>query len=254
MMRLLRHFANELRLMLYVKRRYWFESVLSMLFIVGMFCALLYAVVSVSGTSISSGDLDTMIVGFVLWLFATGSYNSAANDVAEETRHRTIENTYIAPMSFTQILAVRAMLQLLVAAALLASGMGIVDQLAADRIHINLPRVLGTALLAAPALAGVGYVVAGLLLLLKKVQVVHALMYFVLISLVALPAYPVNVFAVLPYSLACAAMKASMTGMAIPARVYLLIAANSFAYLTLGLLLFARLEKRARRLGVLGHW
>lgn len=27
-----------------------------------------------------------MIVGFVLWLFATGSYNSAANDIAEESR------------------------------------------------------------------------------------------------------------------------------------------------------------------------
>jgi ABC-2 type transport system permease protein len=248
------HFANEMRLILYIKRRYWFESLLGLLFIVGLFCGLVYSVVSISGKSVSSGDLDSMIVGFVLWLFATGSYNSAANDVAEETRHRTIEHIYVAPISFAGILGVRALLQLLISAALLATGMGIVDYLTAGRMHVNILHVLGTALLAAPALVGVGYTIAGSLLLIKKVQVIHAIMYFVLISLVALPAFPINVFAVLPYSLACAAMKASLTGVTIPGNVYLLIAANSAVYLGLGLLAFSRLERRARRLGVLGHW
>lgn len=249
----LHHLHNEARLMLYLQRRYWFESLLGFLFIIGLFCALLFSVVSVSGKSVASGSLDTMIVGFVLWLFATGSYNSAANDVAEESRHRTIEHIYVAPVGFARILAQRAVLHLAVAALLLAVGMWIAGRLTAGRIHVDVLQVLGTALLAAPALAGVGYAVAGLLLLMKKVQVMHALMYFVLIGLVALPAYPVNGLALLPYALASAAVKASVAGAAIGPGVYLLIGLNSAVYLALGLLAFRLLERHARRLGVLGH-
>lgn len=254
MMRALHYAANELRLNLTIKRRYWFESVLGILFLVGLFCALLYSVVSVSGKSMSSGELDTMIVGFVLWMFATGSYNSAANDIAEETRHRTIEHLYVAPVPFAAILGLRALLNLLFSALLLACGMAVINYLTAGRMQLDVPRVLGTALLAAPALVGLGYVVAGLLLLFKKVQVLHAMMYFVLMSLVAMPAYPINGLALLPYALAAAVVKAAARGAEIGPAAYWLIGANSAAYLALGLLLFAWMEKRARRIGVLGHW
>ena len=122
------------------------------------------------------------------------------------------------------------------------------------RLQSDLGPLLAATLLAAPSMVGVGYAMAGVLLLAKRAELTHGLMYFALISLVALPAFPANGFALLPYALGAAAAKAAAGGSVIDARTYALIAANSAAWLAAGLLLFRALERRARRLGVLGHW
>lgn len=248
------HLLNELRMMYYMKRRYWFETIGGIIFFGCLFSAMVYAVLSVSGKSFASGELDTMVVGFVLWLFASHSYSSAAKDVAEETHQRTIEQLYIVPLPLTALLGLRTAVHLLSSLMVLIGGLAVVDLLTDNRLKLDMFPVLGAILLAAPALIGVGYVIAGLLLLLKKAEIVHALMYFALISLVALPAYPANGLALLPYALGAAAVKASALGAVLEPSTYALIAANSLAYMTVGLIAFRALEKRARKLGVIGHW
>jgi hypothetical protein len=254
MRRAANHLLNELRMMYYIKRRYWFETVGGLVFFAGLFSAMVYAVLSVSGKSFASGELDTMTVGFLLWLFASHSYSSAAKDVAEETHQRTIEQLYIVPLPVAALLGLRTTVHLLSSLFVLIGGLAVIDLITANRLKLDIVQVLGAILLAAPALIGVGYVIAGLLLLLKKAEIVHALMYFALISLVALPAYPVNALALLPYALASAAVKAAALGAILSPATYLLIAANSLVYLAGGLVSFHYLEKRARKLGVIGHW
>ncbi|MDR7333021.1 hypothetical protein [Roseateles asaccharophilus] len=254
MKRALPHLFNELRLMLYLKRRYWYETVLGLVFLLGLGAALVYAVVTVGGKPLDSGALDTLIVGAVLWHFAAASYASASNDIAEETRQRTVEQLYIVPLSLARLLGLRALLHLLASAMTLCVAVAALQWLLDGRLQSDLGPLLAAALLAAPSLAGVGYAVAGVLLLAKRAELTHGLMYFALVSLVALPAFPANGFALLPYALGAAAAKAAAGGAVIDGFTYALIAANSAAWLAAGVLLFRTLERRARRLGVLGHW
>ncbi len=254
MNRAMHHLLNELRLMLYLKRRYWYETVLGLLFLLGLGAALVYAVVTVGGKSFDTGALDTLIVGAVLWHFAAVSYASASNDIAEETRQRTIEQLCIVPMGLDRLLGLRAALHLLGGTVTLLVAMTALQWLTDGRLQSDLGPLLAATLLAAPSMVGVGYAMAGVLLLAKRAELTHGLMYFALISLVALPAFPANGFALLPYALGAAAAKAAAGGSVIDARTYALIAANSAAWLAAGLLLFRALERRARRLGVLGHW
>jgi|GEM_PF-2488846 len=254
MRRVIGHLGNELRLAWYLRRRYWFESVLGVTVLVTMFCALLYALMTVGGKSLASGALDTTIVGFVLWQFAIVSYSSASNDIAEETRQRTVEQLVIVPLPLAGLLAARAAIHLLAGAGVLVAGFLLVGWVADGRLQFSLADVLLPVLLASPSLMGIGYVVAGVLLLAKKLEIAHGLMYFALISLVALPAYPVNPFSLLPYALGAATAKAAAVGVDVPATVHVMIAANSAAYLLAGLVAFSWMERRARRLGLLGHW
>jgi len=92
------------------------------------------------------------------------------------------------------------------------------------------------------------------LLLAKKAEFAAALMSPALIGLIALPAYPVNVLALLPFALGSAATKVAATGVVLPGFVFMLIALNSANYLALGLLVHGWAERRARALGVTGHF
>lgn len=251
---LLHYLKNEARLSWYLRRRYWFESILALALVVAAFIALLFIVVSASEQSLTSGALDSMIVSFALWLFAVSAYSSASNDIAEETRQRTLEQIYLSPLPLATVLALRTLLNLLEASVMLAIAMTVIFCLTDGRLRMNAGHVFVAALIAAPALVGVGYFMAGIQLLVKKAEVVHALVYPALIGLVALPAYPVNLMTFLPFALGAASAKAAAVGESLPLTVFSVVAVNSLIYLLAGIYLYALAERQARRLGILGHF
>lgn len=248
------HLFNELRLFMYIKRRYWFETVLSFLLITVLFGGLIYAVVVAGGRSFDSGALDTMTVGFALWLLAAASYSSASSDIAEEMRQRTIEQLCLAPLSLSRLLGLRAVLHVIFAVLTFLLVWLAISRLTDGRLHGDLISILGIAALSVPSLVGFGFAMAGLLLLVKRAEVVYAMGYLGLVTLVALPAYPLNPLALLPYALGAATAKAAAKGAVIPALVYGCIVINSLLYLAAGVGTFVLFERRARSLGVLGHW
>lgn len=254
MKRLPHHLVNEARLSWYLRRRYWFETLLALAVLVTMFGGLLYAVSSVSEARLESGALDGMIVSFALWVFAVAAYGSASNDVAEETRQRTLEQLYLSPLPLARLLGIRAGLNLLEAALILGIALLIIYGVTEARLHMRVPDTMAVAMLAAPALMGVGYLMAGVLLLAKKAEMVHVLFYPALIALVAVPAYPFNALYFLPFAAGAGAARAAANGEVLSAGVFALVALNSIAYLVIGVGVYRWAERQARRLGILGHF
>ncbi|QPF76321.1 hypothetical protein G8A07_27570 [Roseateles sp. DAIF2] len=249
-----RHLGNELRRAFYLQRRYWFEALLGVAMVLGLFGGLVLAVLSATGKGLDSGEADGLIVGFVVWLFAAAAFQSASNDVQQETEQRTLEQLCLAPLPLWALLSLRALLQVGGGLLLLLPSLLLLEWLTDGRLPLPYGPVLGATLLAAPALIGLGYAVAGLLLLVKRGELMMAATFPLVIGLVALPAYPLNALAGLPYALGAAAARAAAAGAQLPPAVYGWILLNSVAYLLLGLVTYAVLERRARRLGVLGHF
>lgn len=108
--------------------------------------------------------------------------------------------------------------------------------------------------MASPALVGLGYALAGVMLLAKKAELLLTAMFPVLIGLVALPAYPVNALGLLPYALGAATARATAAGAQPEPLVWLLIALNGLVWALIGGLVYRWTEWRARHLGVLGHF
>src|SRR5690606_24562931 len=111
MMRLFHHLYNEFWRKLYLLRRYWFEAVLSLGLALFLFGGLIFTVLSVGGSTLDSGAVDGIIVGFAIWLFANTAMSGAMGDVEEETEQRTLEQICLAPLPLGALLAVRALLQ-----------------------------------------------------------------------------------------------------------------------------------------------
>lgn len=248
------HLANELRRNWLIKRRYWFETLLAFGFLAAMFGGLLFAVLSVSGQSLDSGGADGLIVGFAIWLFAAAASGSASQDIQQETEQRTLEQLCIAPLPLWALLALRAVLTLLGALLTLGLALGSSHWLTGGRLQGDWGLTVAACVLAAPALLGLGYAVAGVMLLAKKAELLMVAVFPLVIGLVALPAYPVNALAWLPYALGAATARATAQGAEPEALVWLLIAGNGLAWAAAGLLVYRLLERRARRLGVLGHF
>jgi len=252
MTRLWRHGLNEARRSLWLARRYWIETLLGLGFVLSLFGGLVFAVLKASGQSLGSGRADGLIAGFALWMFASGAAHAGSKEIVEETRQRTLEQLNLAPLSLEGLLAIRLVLGLAFGLALLVLSLLLIGGLTEGRVQIS-PAVLGLALLGCPALAGLGYAIAGLSLLVKHGELLMVAAYPVVIALVSLPAYPVSELAWLPYALAAAGARAAATGGTLATEVWPWVALNSGAYLSLGLLCFRGCLRQARRLGVLGH-
>lgn len=178
---------------------------------------------------------------------------TGVTEIMQETDQRSLEQLSLAPIRLDTLLALRLLLDLLLGIALLMLTLGVAHLLTGGRVTLS-PAVLGLAILGVPALVGVGYALAGVLLLVKRGEVLLVIGFPLLIGLIALPAYPVNWIAGLPYALCAAAVRTAAAGGAIPVDVWGWIALNGLLYLIAGRMLFARLLRRARELGVLGHF
>lgn len=249
---LFHHLLNEARRSVGLARRYWIETLLGLGFVISLFGGLLLAVVKTTGQDLASGQADGLIAGFAIWMFASGAALAAGKEITEETRQRTLEQLCLSPLSLQRLLALRLTLELAVGLLLLALTLAAAAWLTGGRV-MPAPALFGLTLLGMPALVGVGYALAGALLLVKRGELLAVAAYPALIALVALPAYPLNGLAVLPYALAAAAARTAALGTAIAPSCWALIALNAGAYLLLGLWLFRRAEAKARRLAVLAH-
>lgn len=248
------HLVNELQRGWLLKRRYWFETLLAFGFLATMFGGLLFAVLSVSGQSLDSGDADGLIVGFAVWLFAAAASGSASQDIQQETEQRTLEQLCIAPLPLWALLGLRAVLTLLGALLTLLVALALAQVLTGGRLQGDWGLTVAACVLAAPALLGLGYAMAGVMLLAKKADLLMVAVFPLVIGLVAVPAYPGNALAWLPYALGAATARATAQGAEPEAVVWLLIAGNGLAWAVTGILAYGLLERRARRLGVLGHF
>lgn len=251
--RLVHHLLNEARRAVCLARRYWVESLLGFGLVASLFGGLLFAVLQASNASLAAGGADGLIAGFAVWVFASAAAQGSSSEIMQETEQRSVEQLSLAPIRLETLLALRLLLDLLMALALLMLTLGLAQLLTGGRVTLN-AAVLGLAILGVPALVGIGYALAGVMLLVKRGEVVVMAAFPLLIGLIALPAYPLNALAWLPYALCAAAARAAAGGVHIPSDVWGWIALNGLIYLIAGRYVFTRLLRRARELGVLGHF
>lgn len=251
--RMVHHLYNEARRSLYLARRYWIESLLGFGLVASLFGGLLFAVLEASNSSLAAGGADGLIAGFAIWLFAGAAAQGSSSEIMQETEQRSLEQLSLAPIRLDHLLALRLLLDLIVGVTLLMLTLGAAHLLTGGRVTPS-PAVLGIAILGVPALVGTGYVLAGVMLLVKRGEVLVMIGFPLLIGLIALPAYPVNALAWLPFALCAAAARAAAAGSQIPPDVWGWIALNGMLYLIAGHYVFKWLLRRAREMGVLGHF
>ena len=248
-------FVNELRLQWHEMRQYWFETFSSLFFLIGIFLGLFYGI---KGFVLEQGDgqsLDGLVLGFLLWTFATGAYGSVTKSLIEDTQKGYIEQLFLCPNGFISLMLCRSLSESLVGLVMLTMIAYIVMAITGNWLTINFAYFYGILLLSAPSLVGFGLMISGLALLFKRVETVGAMLNLALMGLVALDGLPLNVFTFLPFVPgASLAQDVVLDQSALRLDYLLIVIANSLVYLTSGIYMFRAFEKQAKKRNLIGQY
>lgn len=237
-------------------KRYAFNTVMMM---VGIY--ILFTLVFIGLRSFDAGTetLDSSIVGFALWIFAIMGFIELSWSILEEARNGTLEQLYLSPVSFGRISGYRLIASFLVN--ILLVGFFLLAMMIGTGHYLNLdPGVLILLFLVLLSVSGIGFIMGGLALIFKKVQASLNIFQFLFIILLMAPAIIDEgiILYILPVSWGSALINEVMVSgtsfMDLSPLSILILLINSFAYLVIGYLVFAYMERIAKQRGLLGHY
>lgn len=254
-MRILTLALTELRLMGWGLKRYLFNTGAMVLVMYLVFLGMFWGVRAIAGGSVSGDSLDSMVVGYVLWLTAMMSIQGTGGEVMNESQTGTLEQIYLSPLGADMIFLFRLINGILFNY-IFVTIMLFLSMLTTGRmLTVNFPYFYGVLFLSILSLVGISFMLGAIGLIHKRIGSVYGILSFALIGMMLLPVYPFTPWALLPFIAGAHAVNASTVhGTVFPAWWYMYITANSLFYLFSGLLVFRIFERKAMRMNKMGQY
>ncbi|MFC3956916.1 ABC transporter permease [Halovivax cerinus] len=238
--------------------RYWINTVTMLVTTYVFFALIFYGGQAVAGPAIED-SLDGIVVGFFLFTATLAAFFGTAQNVQREAQWGTLEQLFMSPHGIGRVMAVKSVwnvgFSIVVALALL-----VVMLVTTGRdLTVDVVTVSVVTTLAVSSVLGIGFVFAGLSLLYKRIENVQQLMQFAFIGLIAAPVADLPwVVGLLPLSTGSGMLQTAMgdgrTLLAFSTGDLAMLVGTGIAYPLLGYLVFRLCVRRARRLGVMGHY
>ncbi|MCK5131953.1 MAG: hypothetical protein KAR40_07365 [Candidatus Sabulitectum sp.] len=254
-MRTLNLFGAEGRMMYWSLRRYMFNTVAMVVVLFLIFMGMFWGVKTIGGSGVTGDSLDSMLVGYILWVSAMLALGNTGSEILGESQRGTLEQLYLSPLGAHKIFFFRALVNILFNFIIMTIMLYLSMAATGRWMSVNLLYLYGMVLLSTLSLVGISFMMGGLGLIHKKISSVNGILSFGLIGLMLLPTYPMTPYAFLPFIAGAAAVRNSIVqGASFPAWWYLFIAGNSIFYLALGLAVFKKMETKAKKLNKMSQY
>ena len=254
-MRFINLIVAEAKMLYWSLRRYMFNTVAMLVVMFLIFMGMFWGVKSIGGSGVTGDSLDSMLVGYVLWVSAMLALQNTGTEITSESMRGTLEQLYLSPMGADKIFFVKAVINMLFNFIFITAMLYLSMAATGRWMSINLPYLYGMVLLSTLSLVGISFMIGGIGLIHKRIGSLIGILSFGLIGLMLLPTYPITPYAFLPFVAGAAAVRNSIVrGHVYPVWWYLFITGNSLIYLLVGLFVFKRMEKKARRLNKMGQY
>ncbi len=209
------------------------------------------------GVNLFGESLEGLVVGFLVWTFAIAAYSDLSWELMREAQQGTLEQLYMCPLGFRFVnlswIAGSFLTSLLMVGALL----GLMMVTTGHFLRLPLGTLLPLLFLTLAPVYGIGFLMAGLALVYKRIQAFFQVLQFVFVALVALPADAAWGKA-LPLSLGTRLLGRAMvdgeTLFTLPLGDLLALIGTAAFYLLLGIGVFRLFEGIAKDRGLLAHY
>lgn len=212
-----------------------------------------------------SGNLDGLVIGYTMWFFSMMAINTMSLDIESEARQGTLEQVYLHAPSYLSLLWVRAAVHLAMGAAVVVVLSVMIQATTGHWLPLSwsiVPALIGVIALTICGLCGFGLMLGGLSLVFKRVGQLSALVQFSLFFLAysTLSDIPLpwrSIVAHLPLARGVDILKQLFAdGLAAPGLNggIVWLAVDTVAYAVIGSLIFAALDRVARKNGLLSHY
>ena len=242
-------------------KRYAFNTVMHLVSFYFMFLILFMGLNFAMGPGNSrfGSAVEGLIVGFFIWNYGSFAYITLTWKVIEESRSGTLEQIYMNPFGFEWI-AFSIVLSDFILEMLFIIPMLILMMLTTGHyLNIDIITLLPIVFVTITAAYGLGFIMAGLGLVFKKIQSLTMILQFILLAFIAAPADKFPLFKLIfPFTMGTQLIRSNMvdkvTIFEMPLADLGTLLLNSAFYLTIGFIIFKICERKAKEKGLLGHY
>ncbi|MBS3789913.1 MAG: hypothetical protein KGY66_03260 [Candidatus Thermoplasmatota archaeon] len=236
-------------------KRYFLNTLMTM---GGIFILFMLVFFGLKSFEAGTDTLQGTIVGFAMWIFAVMAYSEMSWGLLREARDGTLEQLYLTPSTFRRISAYRVFGSFIFQFVLFLTFLSIMMVVTGQYLSLN-PGVIILIVLTLMSIYGIGYIMGGLSLVLKKVQAGNQILQFLFILLLVLPTitdHKIIYFVPISWgnNMINRMMIDGLSLLDFTMIDYTILIVNSFAYLFVGLFIFSLMEKSAKKRGLLGHY
>lgn len=243
---------------LIILKRYWINTAMLLVSMYAFFAMIFYGGQAAAGPAIES-SLDGIVVGFFLFTAAVYAYFGVAQQIQHEAQWGTLEQLFMTPHGIGRVMAVKSVWNVLLSLVMGVALLGVMLLTTDRQLTVDIVTVAPITILAILGPLGIGFAFAGLSLLYKRIENVQQLVQFAFIGLIAAPASgAADSLAGLPLVQGSGMLHAAMAdGVRLwefsPLEMGVLVGVG-VGYLVVGYGVFHLCVRRARRLGVMGHY
>lgn len=240
-------------------RRYYLNTILALVSsYLFFFMIFMGAWVALGEQSTFQAALSEVVVRMLIWMMAVQGFSAIANTLASEAGQGTLEQLAMSPFGLGRLLLVRSLTHFVIQLGLTSAYLLLMMATTGQWLHLDLFSMLPLMLLTVAGANGIGFVLGGAALLFKRIQSAFGLLQYVFIALIAVPLDRFEQITLFPLALGthliCRVMIDGVSLLEIPPSSILALVLNSAFYLGAGYAVFRGFERRARTLGVLGHY
>ena len=238
-------------------RRYSFDTFFQFGGLFLLFSLIFYGARSLGGPAISDGDaLPSIVIGFVVLMLVVLSYISLANWVTMQATQGVLEQLAISRFGLLNVLLAEYITSMGVNLLMMSVVLVAAEAISGQWLHIDLLTLAPLAILLTLQVLGVGLALAGAALVFKRILSLTNLIQFAFIALLAAPVARVAWTKLLPVSLPYDLIRrstvdgASLTDFSL-SDLGLAVVTAAF-YVIVGVVVFRRSDRAARRRGLIG--
>jgi len=260
---LLIRFTGEMRAQLILLSRYWAETVAIWVGFIFIFIAIFFGIELVTGGVVVPGWGDEIAIRYSIWILCLPAILGLPQKIQEEAMIGVLEQRFLAPKGATSSLIMSHVGMLLVWLFGTTLIFLILVLVSRTPVHFNVG-MMPIVFLILIGITGVGFLLAGLALLVKRIGAVTQLLQTALLGLALIPTDPLPdalraLFQMFPLTAGLPLLNDLLLNRTAFSAVlgswdFWVLLISSFAYLGLGMMAFEKMASRAKQTGALGQY
>jgi len=243
--------------------RYRFNTISEVLYLYALFLAMFLGIKSfgidlgISPIDMGS-NLEGFIVGYFLWTIMATAYSGVAYGLTNDANRGTLEQLNMSGIKLSTIVTVRSLSDLLINLLVSITLLFIIIVTTKYKFEIKIFSILLPIFIGIFSILGIGLIFGGLALIFKKIQSLLNIVQYFFIALVMINPENKIIYNLLPFRPAADNVMISMIGglsfIDFSIYDYGIMIGNSFLYFSIGLFVFNKCVKLAKKKGLLGQY